>query len=112
MAISPVLGKLTHMCAATFLDLWCTFVYFICQQSNNMLHNLLFLRLGKLSYKKNDEKRGLCPLWAPPPPKRVKRGHLSSDYRQKNVNATRDILMTKERKITIFGDELLLFVTT
>ena len=23
--------------------------------------------LGKLSYKKNDEKRGHCPLWATPP---------------------------------------------
>ena len=32
---------------------------------------------------------------------RVKRGHLSSDYRQKCVNATRDILMSKARKITI-----------
>ena len=42
--------------------------------------------LGKLSYKKNDEKRG----------------HLLSDYRQKCVNATRDILMTKLQKITIF----------
>jgi hypothetical protein len=53
-------------------------------------------RLGKLSYKKNDEKRGHCPLWATPPPKRVKRGHLSSDYRQKC-----DILMSKARKMTI-----------
>ena len=35
------------------------------------------------------------------PPKRVKRGHLSSDYRQKCVNATRDILMSKARKMTI-----------
>ena len=35
-----------------------------------------------------------------PPPKRVKRGHLLSDYRQKCVNATRDILMSKVRKIT------------
>ena len=32
---------------------------------------------------------------------RVKRGHLSSDYRQKCVNATRDILMSKARKMTI-----------
>ena len=46
--------------------------------------------LGKPSYKKNGKKRGHCPLWATPPPKRVKRGHLLSDYRQKCVNATRD----------------------
>ena len=57
--------------------------------------------LGKLSYKKNGKKRGHCPLWAIPPPKRVKRGHLLSDYRQKCVNATRDILMSKGRKMTI-----------
>ena len=37
-----------------------------------------------------------------PPPKRVKRGHLLSDYRQKCVIATRDILMSKARKVTIF----------
>ena len=49
--------------------------------------------LGKLSYKKNGKKRWHCPLWATPPPKRVKRGHLLSDYRQKCVNATRDMLM-------------------
>ena len=36
-----------------------------------------------------------------PSPKRVKRGHLSSDYRQKCVNATLDILMSKARKMTI-----------
>ena len=30
------------------------------------------------------------PLLATPPPKRVKRGHLLSDYRQKCVNGTRD----------------------
>ena len=35
------------------------------------------------------------------PPKRVKRGHLLSDYRQKRVNASRDILMSKARKMTI-----------
>ena len=33
------------------------------------------------------------------PPKRVKSGHLLSDYRQKCVNATRNILMSKARKI-------------
>ena len=38
-----------------------------------------------------------------PPPKRVKTGHLSSDYRQKCVNVTRDILMTKVCKSTYFG---------
>ena len=46
--------------------------------------------LGKLSWKKNGKKRGHCPLLATPPPKRVKRGHLLSDYRQKCVNGTRD----------------------
>ena len=35
-----------------------------------------------------------------PPPKRVKRGHLLSDYRQKCVIATHDIFMSKARKIT------------
>ena len=45
--------------------------------------------LGKPSRKKNGKKRGHCPLWANPPPKRVKRGHLLSDYRQKCVNGTR-----------------------
>ena len=48
------------------------------------------LSLGKLSWKKNGKKRGHCPLLATPPPKRVKRGHLLSDYRQKCVNGTRD----------------------
>ena len=47
-------------------------------------------RLGKLSYKKNGKKRGHCPLLATLPPKRVKRGHLLSDYRQKCVNGTHD----------------------
>ena len=46
--------------------------------------------LGTLSCKKNGKKRGHCPLLATPPPKRVKRGHLLSDYRQKCVNGTRD----------------------
>ena len=55
-----------------------------------------------LMKKKNGQKRGHCPLLAaPPPPKRVKRGHLLSDYRQKRVNASRDILMSKARKMTI-----------
>ena len=46
--------------------------------------------LGTLFCKKNGKKRGHCPLLATPPPKRVKRGHLLSDYRQKCVNGTRD----------------------
>ena len=46
------------------------------------------------------EKGDIVPFGRPPP-KRVKRGHLSSDYRQKCVNATRDILMSKARKMTI-----------
>ena len=52
---------------------------------------------------KNGKKRGHCPLLATPPPKRVKRGHLLSDYRQKCVNGTRDILMLKARKMTILA---------
>ena len=40
---------------------------------------------------------------ATPPPKRVKRGHLLSDYRQKGVNGTRDILMLKARKMTVLA---------
>ena len=47
-------------------------------------------RLGKLSFKKNGKKGDIVPFWRPPPPKRVKRGHLLSDYRQKCVNGTRD----------------------
>ena len=46
---------------------------------------------GSSHFKKNGKKRGHCPLFRrPPPPKRVKRGHLLSDYRQKCVNGTRD----------------------
>ena len=43
------------------------------------------------------KKGDIVPFGRPPPPKRIKRGHLSSDYRQKCVNATRDILMSKAR---------------
>ena len=35
--------------------------------------------LGKPSYEKNGKKSGQCPLWATPPPKRVKSGHLLSE---------------------------------
>ena len=35
--------------------------------------------LGKPSCKKNCQKSGQCPLWATPPPKRVKSGHLLSE---------------------------------
>ena len=45
---------------------------------------------GRSHFKKTVKKRGHCPLLATPPPKRVKRGHLLSDYRQKCVNGTRD----------------------
>ena len=66
--------------------------------------NLIYIPfLGKLSWKKNGKKRGHCPLLATPPPKRIKRGHLLSDYRQKCVNGTRDILMLKARKMTILA---------
>merc|ERR1711997_1181032 len=70
-----------------------------------MCPQITFLRgcIGKLSWKKNGKKRGHCPLLATPPPKRVKRGHLLSDYRQKCVNGTRDILMLKARKMTILA---------
>ena len=51
--------------------------------------------------QKNAKKRGHCLLWYPPPHKQVKGGHLLSDYRQKCVNATRDMLMSKARKMTI-----------
>ena len=60
-----------------------------------------FVLHGSRWIRKNGKKRGHCPLWATPPPKRVKRGHLLSDYRQKCVNATRDMLMSKARKMTI-----------
>ena len=40
--------------------------------------------------KKKVKKGDIVPFWRPPPPKRVKRGHLLSDYRQKCVNGTRD----------------------
>ena len=54
--------------------------------------------------KKNGKKGDIVPFWRfPPPPKRVKRGHLLSDYRQKCVNGTRDILMLKARKMTILA---------
>ena len=45
------------------------------------------------------QKRTLSALGKPPPLKRVKSGQLSPDYRQMCKNATRDILMTKVRKI-------------
>ena len=54
---------------------------------------------GSPQIKKTVKKGTLSPL-GNPPPKRVKMGHLLSDYRQKCVNATRDILMSKTRKIT------------
>ena len=43
-----------------------------------------------LMEKKTVKKGDIVPFWRPPPPKRVKRGHLLSDYRQKCVNGTRD----------------------
>ena len=59
------------------------------------LANLLALKpYGSSCIKKADIERPL-------PPKRFKSGHLLSDYRQKYVNATRNILMSKARKMTI-----------
>ena len=55
--------------------------------------------LGKPSYKKNGKKADNV-RFGRTPPKRVKSGHLLSDYRQKCVNGTRDILMLKARKKT------------
>ena len=46
----------------------------------------------------------LSTLADPPLPKRVKSGHLLSDYRQKRVNASRDILMSKARKSALKND--------
>ena len=43
-----------------------------------------------LMEKKTVKKGDIVPFWRPPPPKRVKRGHLLSDYRQKCVNETGD----------------------
>ena len=54
---------------------------------------------GSPRIRKTVKKGTLSPL-GNPPPKRVKRGHLLSDYRQKCINVTRDILMSKARKIT------------
>ena len=59
----------------------------------NICHRIL----GKLSYKKTVKKADIVCFGQPPPPKRVKSGHLLSDYRQKCVNGTRDILMLKLR---------------
>ena len=58
--------------------------------ATNTVQGISFHIIGKLSFKKNGKKRGHCLLLANPPPKRVKRGHLLSDYRQKCVNGTRD----------------------
>ena len=70
-------------------------LYFTTHISEKKYSNVLCRHcLGKLSFKKNGKKSGHCPLFATPP-KRVKMGHLLSDYRQKCVNATRDILMSK-----------------
>ena len=50
---------------------------------------LIYLYLGKPSSKKNGKKGDIVPF-GQPLPKRVKRGHLLSDYRQKCINVTRD----------------------
>ena len=64
-------------------------------QSGNPLNMVVVIlqekALREALILKNGKKRGHCPLLATPhPPKRVKRGHLLSDYRQKCVNGTRD----------------------
>ena len=59
---------------------------------------------GSYPLKKTVKKGDIVPFWRPPPPKRVKRGHLSTDYRKKCVNGTRDILMLiKARKMIILA---------
>ena len=60
-----------------------------------------FVLHGSRWIRKNGKKKGTLSPLGDPPPKRVKRGHLLSDYRQKCVNATRDMLMSKARKMTI-----------
>ena len=50
----------------------------------------LFSVKGSSHLEKNGKKGDIVPFWRPSPPKRVKRGHLLSDYRQKCVNGTRD----------------------
>ena len=67
-----------------------------------MDENSQFLREALIK-KKNGKKGDIVPFWRPPLPKRVKRGHLLFDYRQKCVNGTRDILMLKARKMTILA---------
>ena len=71
------------------------------REFNFLTFSIFQLPLRDTLMKKNGRKRGHCPLLATPPPKRGKRGHLLSDYRQKRVNASRDILMSKARKMTI-----------
>ena len=58
---------------------------------------------GSSRTKKTVKKADIVCFGRPPPPKRVKSGHLLSDYRQKCVNGTRDNLMLKARKITILA---------
>ena len=60
-----------------------------------------FVLHGSRWIRKNGKKKRILSPLGDPPPKRVKRGHLLSDYRQKCVNATRDMLMSKARKMTI-----------
>ena len=50
---------------------------------------------GSSPIKKTVKKADIVCFGRPSPPKRVKSGHLLSDYRQKCVNGTRDILMLK-----------------
>ena len=69
-----------------------------------LIFRLKFVDTRSSHIRKVVQKSRHCPLWATPrlpPPNRVKSGHLLSDYRQKCVNATRDILMPKARKMTI-----------
>ena len=58
---------------------------------------------GSSRTKKTVKKADIVCFGRPPPPKRVKSGHLLTDYRQKCVNGTRDILMLKPRKMTILA---------
>ena len=66
-------------------------------------HDLTIHDKGSSPLKKRFKKGDIVPFWRPPLPKRVKRGHLLFDYRQKCVNWTRDILMLKARKMTILA---------
>ena len=64
--------------------------------------SVIIILKGSSHIRKTVKKLTLT-TFGDPPPKRVKSGHLLPDYWQKCVNATRDILMSNVRKITILA---------